>query len=359
MVSLTRRGWGAIGVVAFGVGMSVAFGSRSLNALVAPVLLSVVAAVVVAYRADRPRVDRTVPGNGFVGTTHPVELSFDLDAPVSGVVEDTVGEGLASENNRVDTTVRGDTAIAYDLSYERRGVHRVGPVELTVRDVLGLAQRTFTYRGTDDVVVYPPVYDLTGGSRYDLNLLRGGAADREREEFDRLREYQRGDALRDVHWTTTAKRAEDDLVVMEFVSENEVGEMHVVAEAAPGCADRMAAAAASIAVFMLDSGIAVGVSAPGGRVPTDVGADHREAVLGLLARTDAGEPETTEDRADVRIVADEREVKVRIGDRERSFTALAGLDVGITDPDPDGDDPDRSTDATRSGDRRVETEVGR
>lgn len=328
MSRLTRRGWGTIVIVVVAVALAARFGARSLNAVVLPLLLAVVAALVATHRADRPEVERAPPDDGFAGESHAVELLFEMDAPSVGVVRDAVGEGLTATGNDVKRTIGSDDPVSYDVTYERRGIHELGPLTVTVRDVLGLAEQTFEYRKTDSVLVYPKVYDLPGASGYELALLSGSAFDRDREEFDRLREYQSGDTLRDVHWRTSAKRASDDLVVKEFVADDDMGEVLVAGSADPAGADAMASAVASLAVHLLSVGIKVGVAVPDGRIDPDAGADHRTDILELLARTGPGEAQTHEmESADVSVVGSVDRTTVEVDGRTTTFSALAGFSL--------------------------------
>lgn len=332
MVSLTRRGWGTLGVVVACVWMGSTFGWRSLLAVVVPLGLSVVAGAVSVRYTDRPALRRVVPEDGFVGETRDVELDFETDTPVSGVVHDDHGPGVSATGNRVDTTV-GNGAVGYELTFENRGIHDLGPATLVVTDVLGLATRTFEYLDRDRVVAYPRVYELSGASRSELTMLADGALDREREEFDRLREYRSGDSLRDIHWKSSAKQPQDDLVVKEFVAEDDVGDVVVAIEATEGNADRMAEAAVSLVMHFLSMGIAVGVDFPGGRsLDPDAGADHRTRLLEGLARVQAGNLTPGQrEAADVVVLAEDDGVTVRVEDRETTFASLAGLEEATAD----------------------------
>lgn len=302
---LTRRGIGAVVLVVATVAMAVQFGSRQLGAIVIPVVVACLGAVIQIALTGRPDVERVVPEAGHIGESKPVRLRFDVSSPVAARVVDEVPGSLRAEGNAFETTV-GDTVLEYDVEYLARGEHDLGPLSVTVTDVLALAERTYTYSMYDTVLVYPRVYTLTGSTRHDLNLLPEGAFDTNREEFDRLREYDRGDSLRDVHWKSSAKRPADDLVVKEFLAETDLGDVRIAAEAADGWDDDMAEAAASIALYLLDNGIAVGIATPNGELDVAAGADQRERLLGLLATVGPGQvPEHYRDEADIRITASE------------------------------------------------------
>ncbi len=328
---LTRRGWGVVAIVVGLEAVALLFGAvPALNAVVLPLAIAVIAGLVTTRRADRPEVRRLPPEDGFVGELRTVRIESDHETPASAVVHDEVPEGVDAAGNRVATTV-GDDPVEYRITYRQRGAHRLGPVTVAVTDVLGLARRQFHYALVDEVLAYPPVYELSGATRAELSMLSGGALDREREQFNRLREYQPTDPLRDVHWKTSAKRPDDDLVVKEFAAEQDLGEVTIAGSGDD--ADRMAAAVASVAVHLLVEGVAVGVVVPGGQVDPDVGAPHRTALLELLARTEGGDLRRDEsDDADVRVEATGDRVVVRVDDRETTFASLTGRAGGPDAP---------------------------
>ncbi|MCU4743926.1 DUF58 domain-containing protein [Natronoglomus mannanivorans] len=342
-MNVTRRGWAVVAVVGFCLLMGWEYGARSLNALVAPLVVVMLAAAITVSRADRPSIDRHPVEEGFIGDRRTIGLSITADAPIAASVEDTVGDGLDVQDgdNVGDLTLAEDSDFSYDARLEKRGVHEIGPATITVRDVLGLAQRRFE-GGRDEsesqlnlgqtqdrdqeqvrVLVYPKVYDLHGASRRDLQALDDAVREHNREEFDHLREYERGDSLRDVHWKSTAKRADGELVVKEFVADEDLGAVDLVAESTPRRDDEMASAAASVVTYLLEMGVAVGVTAPDGSCPARTGYDHHRSVLRLLARTGAGEATDRERReADILVRADDDGTVVRIDDREIPFDRL-------------------------------------
>jgi len=310
-------------VVVLGVIASFVFGAQALGVIVLPVLVAVVGAVVQVRRAGRPAVTRHVPEPGFIDETKQVTLSFDVSSPVAATVEDHADAGLAIHDGRFEATL-GTTDLTYDVTYTARGRHDLGPLSVCIVDVLGLAEGEQTYGALDSVLVFPRVYALTGSTRHELNLLPEGGFEHNREEFDRLREYDRGDSLRDVHWKSSAKRAADDLVVKEFVSEEDVGDVTIACESAMGWDDHVAEATASIALYLLDSGIRVGLSAPNGELETDAGADQREAILSLLATVGPGQvPEEHRSRATVVVTGSESTgVRVEMPEREVPFSSF-------------------------------------
>lgn len=106
---------------------------------------------------------------------------------------------------------QGTRDVAYSVSTDTRGRHRVGPLSVRLTDPFGLVELRRAFTSTDDVVVTPVVQVLPpvrlGGSR-------GGAGDSVQTAMAAgsddvsTREYRRGDDLRKVHWRSTARVGE-------------------------------------------------------------------------------------------------------------------------------------------------------
>lgn len=322
---LTRRGWFVIGVVVFAILSGFGFGARALNAIAAPGIVALVAAVVQVVRTDPPTLVRTTPTTGRRGETIEVALEFESESPIDATVIDTVSDGLEADGNAVDATVGGDeTTVRYTARLAVRGPQRIGPTRVIMRDVFGLASTEFRYTETDEILVLPRVYALQGPRRHDLLLLYGGPGD-DHQEFDQLRLYQRGDPLRDIHWKSSAKRPADDLVVKQFTADDEEQAVEIAAEATRRRTDAMADAAASIAVHLLQAGVHVGIVTPTGRLDPDVGRDHRDRILAHLARTEGGRIANHDrETADVWIRGTGDATYIRIDDREFTFPEIAG-----------------------------------
>ena len=106
------------------------------------------------------------------------------------------------------------------LHCEKRGYYRLGPVGLGSSFPLGLAEaRQQRNDGVQSLTVYPDVFPIMElplrGAPSQIHrggyLLPQGAG---AAEFAGLREYQRGDNPRHVHWPTTARL--NELMIKEF-----------------------------------------------------------------------------------------------------------------------------------------------
>ena len=220
---LTRQGW----LVGIGVALLLLsgrlFGLTELFALgvVAAVLLAGAGLVVGSARLEL-EVGRSVhPTHVEVGTATRVELTIRnmrasrtpvlrLRDPVSG----TRGADLL-----VSPLGRGErTVAAYRLPTERRGIVRIGPLDVVVGDPFGLTNLATEAAQAVEVTVFPRVdridplpyttgHDPLAGARQPNSLGRTG------EDFYALRPYTVGDDLRRVHWPSSARH--DELLVRQ------------------------------------------------------------------------------------------------------------------------------------------------
>ncbi len=325
----TRRGVGVVAILAFSFAMAWQYGPRALSAIIFPLCIVSLAAIVTTYRAEKPAVSRTPINAGFIGEQRTVETQIEPNNPVSATVHDAVNEtgGLtvADGANRAETTISTAHRFRYDVRLEGRGEHDVGPLSITITDLLGLVKRRFEDGQTTTIRVFPRVYDLSDGSNRDLQALADAAGIASREEFDHLREYVRGDSLRDVHWKSAAKRSDGELVVKEFIDDEDRGSASIAAECIPGREDEMAAAVASVTTYLLEVNVSVGVALPDVTRPPSTGEEHHRDVLGLLAVVEAGElDEQTRTDADILVQADANGTVVLVDGHEIPFHRLRG-----------------------------------
>jgi len=309
-----RRGYAVGAVVALSVWLAALFGARSLNAVVVPCLVGLAGGAVQLYRAPPPALDRSQPDSGFPGETRTVELAVESAVPCR--VTEQVGRGLTVADPVIETA--GDATHGYEVGLERRGERTIGPAAVVTTDALGLFYRRFTNPQETPVLVYPTLYALSGpvGVDQEESTIERGA-------FDRIRDYQPGDPLRDVHWKSSARRPADELVVAEYAGED-AGGVEIVAATrhrSEDAVDDLAAAAASIATALLDAGIPVGLEVGDGRIEPGVGERHRRDLLTLLARTGGGVVSGDRD-PDVRILGTAGGVRVTTRGRNRPFDDL-------------------------------------
>ena len=372
-VSLTRRGRLVAGICLVASVAAVTAGGRSLNAVVVPGLVALAAGFVQLRGIDAPGVRRTGLTNGFVGEERTVATEFtgdppgtDIGRPFLASVRDRLTDGLVAlggdgdlrggDTADVDATTGttgeattqttvGDAPARYRIRYDERGVHRVGPAQITATDVFGLYYRRFLLTGRDTVTVYPSVRTVPGWFRRRLSGGEGLDASQQREAFDRLREYARGDALRDVHWPTTAKR--NELIVKSFAAETDRRRVSIAGETQPAAdddtADALASAIASVGLALLNDGVGVDVRLPHGDITADPGPRGRRTLLKAAARVDAGSLEGRP-TADVRLVAADGDVQIQTPAHTLAFSAL--VDDAL---DPEADSGVRAVQAGSTG----------
>lgn len=112
----------------------------------------------------------------------------------------------------------GEARIAYRLPTSRRGIIKVGPLDLTLGDPLGLTQARLRAAEVTNLMVHPKLIELrplvaiaghdpTAEQQPIRSLANSG------EEFFALRPYVVGDELKRVNWRATARA--DDLIVRQ------------------------------------------------------------------------------------------------------------------------------------------------
>jgi uncharacterized protein (DUF58 family) len=179
---------------------------------------------------------------------------------------------------------------SYRLPSTRRGMYRLGPLQLRLSDPFGLASNSRAPAGDTSLTVHPaydlvPMVGLSAHRGEDRHLAqpvigKGGS------EFYALREYVPGDDLRHVHWPTTARV--DDLVIRQ--PENlRRGRLTVLADLRASVNDDeslevVLSAVASLAVSGLRSGLQVRVVTTAGfDSGHGVSSDHGPTLLDGLA----------------------------------------------------------------------------
>lgn len=315
-VSLTGRGRAAAVVVGVATLAGFLHGGRSLFAVVVSLAAVLLLTRVTTARIQKPSVTRRAPGYATVGDTCTVDVS--AGGPTWPVrVEDRLPDGLDGEGV---VSVAADEG-HYTVTVAQRGVHRIGPLYATVGDPLGFWTRRFRFGGSTSLVAVPSV------DRVDVDALVGGSSGRtdDRAEFDSVREYQRGDPLRNVNWKASAKHT-DGLVVTTYAGHDASESVTVVADASSGDPDVVATAAASVAIGFLDAGYAVGLHTATETVEPSAATEQRRRLLTALARLRPARP--PDHRRDPGTVVVRGKTtggaEVQVGDTTRPYGALAG-----------------------------------
>ena len=220
---LTRPGWlclwGGVSLLVtarlLGIGELYVFGAVALGLLA-------IAALYVRLTRLELQVDRAVhPARVHAGQVSRVEIRIRnlrlRDTPVLRL-RDPVS-GTAGAELLVPPLARGEASLArYRLPTARRGIVRVGPLEVVVADPFGLVQASTEAAPLVEVTVYPMVDDvrpvpLTTGNDPLAGVLHPHALGRSGDDFYALRPYVVGDDLRRIHWPSTARH--DELLVRQ------------------------------------------------------------------------------------------------------------------------------------------------
>jgi uncharacterized protein (DUF58 family) len=220
---LTRQGW----LVGIGAAVLVLagrlLGLPELYALAA-VAIALLVACLASVRLARLdlEIGRSVhPTRVQVGTSARVELRLRNRRPLRTPVlqlRDPV-TGTRGADLRVPPLRAGETTVAaYRLPTARRGLLRVGPLEVVVADPFGLVRLAMPAAPLTELVVYPRVDQVrplpyTTGHDPQAGVRRPNSLGRTGEDFYALRPYVVGDDLRRVHWPSTARH--DELLVRQ------------------------------------------------------------------------------------------------------------------------------------------------
>lgn len=220
----TLRGWALTGGAVALIILWYAFGDVEL--FLAALFILLLQAVAVMYvRARQPRLDigrRLGSATVHDGDTTTITLLINNESQHSAgylTINDNINN-LGTATFECAKLSRGEmTTATYRVTCRPRGVYRVGPTEVQKGDPFGLAQTRIGTGPVDRIVVYPAIEKLTGfpivrGQDPAMQASRPEHARRGGEDFYTLREYQRGDDLRRVHWPSSART--DELMIRQL-----------------------------------------------------------------------------------------------------------------------------------------------
>jgi uncharacterized protein (DUF58 family) len=186
-----------------------------------------VADAVTLYRRPLPVIDRSIPEriplDGIVDVrvevrnraTRPLRMQWTDDLPQSI-------ERIGAETFDEDLPPTALTVRTYAVRGSERGNTALGDIHVRLLGPLGLVWRQVRLPRRNDVVVQPGLLDLRRHRVLALHdrSVPGVRTVRERaegREFERLREYVRGDDTRRIDWKATARRGA--LIVREYEAE--------------------------------------------------------------------------------------------------------------------------------------------
>jgi len=209
--AITPVGWFVIALALAGLVTGAAFGwiEGWFVAVFGALILLVGLPFLLGSRAYRTRLLMSRP-NVVAGGS--VELSVEIEntagrPQLPAVAELPVGDAL----RELTVPLLGPhhaTTLHVEVPTARRGVIRVGPLTVARRDPLGLLRREVTWRDRHLLHVHPATALLPPNSAGLVRDLEGQASRRLTDSdlsFHAVREYAPGDAVRHIHWKSTAK----------------------------------------------------------------------------------------------------------------------------------------------------------
>ncbi len=228
---ITTRGYGLLVAGTLLLAAGFWFGYAELAALGCAAVVAVIGAVAfVAWRprltvgrvADPDRVMRGEPSGVALSIANVSRLfgaSLIARDRVTPLSTDPAGASRGASVAVPLVQLRpGKTArVHYPVPTRKRGIIRIGPLEISRRDPLGLVGVVRKYGGSTQVWVRPRVHTIAAVP-VGLSRSMDGRVDRVPHgsiTFSALREYVVGDDLRHVHWRTSARVGE--LMVREHV----------------------------------------------------------------------------------------------------------------------------------------------
>lgn len=130
------------------------------------------------------------------------------------MAEESIDYALGDRPRFVVPSLRpgAEQEIQYTVRSHTRGVHRLGPLSVRVRDPFGLTLRAAAASGETELVVLPRVLPLPTGRALVSGIGTDGTVPHlvslNGEDDQTVREYRDGDDLRRIHWPATARTGE-------------------------------------------------------------------------------------------------------------------------------------------------------
>jgi uncharacterized protein (DUF58 family) len=236
--------------------------------------------VVLAIEADDPRSEGGSSANAKPGNPKP-----DDAKPRCRSVPWMVGHLAPGAEARAEV----------GLVLRRRGVWRVGHVQVSSLFPLGLFRKGRRHRLDLELVVYPEIFPRSvvhprqSGQTGDQAARNAGRG----HDLLSLRPYRPGDDPRSIHWKQSARQREliyqqrttEESRRLRLVFDNAVGEL--AGEAEERRFERLVSEAATTALTYLDEGYEVSLVTRNHHLPFAGGPRQRRNVLECLARLDA------------------------------------------------------------------------
>lgn len=197
----------------------------------ASAIAALIAAVdaVTLFSGPMPAAGRQLPGNLALGSVATIRLRFDNPGRrnLKLSYSDHYPEAVRCEQipDEVDVPADSRLVVEYSVRPVKRGDALFGAIAMRVQSPLGLWRRQLSVEAEQTVKVYPNFMALSGMDFLDneqkvahvgahLTQRRGSG-----QEFRQLREYQRGDEIRQIDWKATARQQR--LISREYQDERD------------------------------------------------------------------------------------------------------------------------------------------
>jgi len=170
--------------------------------------------LLVRWLTPQVSVSRQLPAEVWEGEPFEVQLQVSLPTqfvPLLYRVRDQVAPALQAQDTALIVAPSQSHTVSYRVIPLRRGEHRVGPLEISVCDLLGLFERQRVVPLTHQVLVLPRPVPLSnriweGGGRGRAHQVASRSALKgEGTDWHGTREYTPGDPLRRINWRATAR----------------------------------------------------------------------------------------------------------------------------------------------------------
>lgn len=208
--TVTPAGWLALALAAL-LPVGIALGWLELIVASSVALALLLLALPFLFGAHSYDVDleltheRVVAGAEVGGAVTITNMSKRVALP--GRIDIPTGDGLTDVH--VPLLRAGHTYVQnVTISALRRGVIKVGPVTSVRSDPLGLLKREVAWVEVNELFVHPMTVSIPSTSAGFIKDLEGNPSTEIVDSdisFHAIREYQLGDARRNIHWKSTAK----------------------------------------------------------------------------------------------------------------------------------------------------------
>lgn len=215
---ITARGWCTLGAGAFMLLVAHLFGRHELMAIAISLLvLTVISWVLASTLRGHTQIHRElVSAEPSVGDVARIRITADDTAVIQEQLPESFGRG---------PMLNAPGTCEYELVFNTRGIHNLGPAQRIVTDSLGLIRGMANAGQTLEVPVRSQIIDLRRFANLGEQVISGEARQSQSKMADyydvAIRDYQQGDSIRQVHWKASARQGK--LMVRQ---ENHVATAH-------------------------------------------------------------------------------------------------------------------------------------